>query len=211
MHKRVVVTGLGCISPLGNNVQSTWENILAGKSGVGPITHYDASEFKTKFAAEVKGFDGSELFGSREARRMDRYTQLGVAAALQAVADAGLQISDDNRDRIGVILGTGIGGLATLFEQMQVFIERGPLRVSPFLVPMMLPDSAAGMVAINLGVRGPNLAVVTACATGTNAVGEAGEVIRRGQADVMLAGGSEAAVVPIAMAGLGVMTALSTS
>jgi 3-oxoacyl-[acyl-carrier-protein] synthase II len=210
MHKRVVVTGLGCISPLGNDVQSTWENILAGKSGVGPITHYDASEYKTKFAAEVKGFDGSELFGSREARRMDRYTQLAVATALQAVEDADLKISDDNRDRIGVIIGTGIGGLGTLFEQMQVFAERGPLRVSPFLVPMMLPDSAAGMVAINLGVRGPNLAVVTACATGTNAIGEAGEVIRRGQADVMLAGGSEAAVVPIAMAGLGVMTALST-
>jgi 3-oxoacyl-[acyl-carrier-protein] synthase II len=210
MHKRVVVTGLGCISPLGNDVQSTWENILGGKSGVGPITHYDASEYKTKFAAEVKGFDGSELFGSREARRMDRFTQLAVATALQAVEDADLKISDDNRDRIGVIIGTGIGGLGTLFEQMQVFAERGPLRVSPFLVPMMLPDSAAGMVAINLGVRGPNLAVVTACATGTNAVGEAGEVIRRGQADVMLAGGSEAAVVPIAMAGLGVMTALST-
>lgn len=210
MHKRVVVTGLGCISPLGNNVQTTWKNILAGSSGVGPITHYDASEYKTKFAAEVKGFDGNEIFGSREARRMDRFSQLAVATALQAIEDAGLKISDDNRDHIGVIIGTGIGGLATLFEQMQVFTERGPMRVSPFLVPMMLPDSAAGMVAINLGVRGPNLAVVTACATGTNAVGEAGEVIRRGQADVMLAGGSEAAVVPIAMAGLGVMTALST-
>jgi 3-oxoacyl-[acyl-carrier-protein] synthase II len=210
MYKRVVVTGLGCISPLGNDVQTTWENILAGKSGVGPITHYDASEYKTKFAAEVKGFDGSELFGSREARRMDRFTQLAVATALQAIEDAGLKISDANRDRVGVIIGTGIGGLSTLFEQMKVFMERGPLRVSPFLVPMMLPDSAAGMVAINLGVRGPNLAVVTACATGTNAVGEAGEVIRRGQAEVMLAGGSEAAVVPIAMAGLGVMTALST-
>ena len=210
MHKRVVVTGLGCISPLGNDVQTTWENTLAGKSGVGPITHYDASEYKTKFAAEVKGFDGNEVFGSREARRMDRFTQLAVATALQAVEDAGLKISDANRNRVGVIIGTGIGGLGTLFEQMKVFMERGPLRVSPFLVPMMLPDSAAGMVAINLGVRGPNLAVVTACATGTNAVGEAGEVIRRGQADVMLAGGSEAAVVPIAMAGLGVMTALST-
>ncbi len=210
MYKRVVVTGLGCISPLGNDVQTTWENILAGKSGVGPITHYDASEYKTKFAAEVRGFDGSELFGSREARRMDRFTQLAVATALQAVEDADLKISDANRDSVGVIIGTGIGGLSTLFEQMKVFMERGPLRVSPFLVPMMLPDSAAGMVAITLGVRGPNLAVVTACATGTNAVGEAGEVIRRGQAEVMLAGGSEAAVVPIAMAGLGVMTALST-
>jgi 3-oxoacyl-[acyl-carrier-protein] synthase II len=210
MRKRVVVTGLGCISPLGNDVQTTWENILAGKSGVGPITHYDASEYKTKFAAEVKGFNASQLFGNREARRMDRYTQLAVATTFRAVEDAGLKISDENRDRIGVIIGTGIGGLETLFEQMQIFIDRGPLRVSPFLVPMMLPDSAAGMVAINLGVRGPNLAVVTACATGTNALGEAAEVIRRGQADVMLAGGSEASIIPIAMAGLGVMTALST-
>jgi 3-oxoacyl-[acyl-carrier-protein] synthase II len=141
---------------------------------------------------------------------MDRYTQLAVATTFRAVEDAGLKISDENRDRIGVIIGTGIGGLETLFEQMQIFIDRGPLRVSPFLVPMMLPDSAAGMVAINLGVRGPNLAVVTACATGTNALGEAAEVIRRGQADVMLAGGSEASIIPIAMAGLGVMTALST-
>jgi 3-oxoacyl-[acyl-carrier-protein] synthase II len=210
MRKRVVVTGLGCISPLGNDVQTTWENILAGKSGVGPITHYDASEYKTKFAAEVKGFDANQLFGNREARRMDRYTQLAVATSIQAIENAGVKISDENRDRIGVIIGTGIGGLETLFEQMQVFIDRGPLRVSPFLVPMMLPDSAAGMVAINLGVRGPNLAVVTACATGTNALGEAAEVIRRGQADVMLAGGSEASIIPIAMAGLGVMTALST-
>lgn len=210
MQKRVVVTGLGCISPLGNDVQTTWENILAGKSGVGLITHYDASEYKTKFAAEVKGFDANQLFGNKEARRMDRYTQLAVATTLQAVEDAGLKITEDNRNRIGVIIGTGIGGLETLFEQMQVFIDRGPLRVSPFLVPMMLPDSAAGMVAINLGVRGPNLAVVTACATGTNAMGEAAEVIRRGQADVMLAGGSEASIIPIAMAGLGVMTALST-
>jgi 3-oxoacyl-[acyl-carrier-protein] synthase II len=210
MQKRVVVTGLGCISPLGNDVQTTWENILAGKSGVGLITHYDATEYKTRFAAEVKGFDANQLFGNREARRMDRYTQLAVATTLQAVEDADLKVTNDNRNRIGVIIGTGIGGLETLFEQMQVFTNRGPLRVSPFLVPMMLPDSAAGMVAINLGVRGPNLAVVTACATGTNAVGEAAEVIRRGQADVMLAGGSEASIIPIAMAGLGVMTALST-
>jgi 3-oxoacyl-(acyl-carrier-protein) synthase len=197
MQKRVVVTGLGCISPLGNDVQTTWENILAGKSGVGLITHYDASEYKTKFAAEVKGFDAIQLFGNRDARRMDRYTQLAVATTLQAVEDAGLKITDNNRDRIGVIIGTGIGGLETLFEQMQVFIERGPLRVSPFLVPMMLPDSAAGMVAILLGVRGPNLAVVTACATGTNAVGEAAEVIRRGQADIMLAGGSDDRLIHI--------------
>jgi 3-oxoacyl-[acyl-carrier-protein] synthase II len=210
MRKRVVVTGMGCISPLGNDVQTTWNNLLAGKSGVDLITHYDASEYKTRFAAEVKGFDGDRLFGSREARRMDRFAQFAVATSRQAVEDAGLQINDHNRDSIGVVIGTGIGGLNTLFEQMRVFIERGPSRVSPFLVPMMLPDTGPGMVAIHLGVRGPNLAVVTACATGTNAVGEAAEVIRRGQAEVMLAGGTEAAIIPLAMAGLSVMTALSS-
>ena len=210
VHRRVVITGLGCISPIGNDVDTFWQNILAGKSGVDYITHYDASEYKTRFAAEVKGFDGTALFGHREARRMDRYTQFAIAATLQAVTHANLTIDDSSRDQIGVILGTGIGGLGTLFEQMQVFSERGPLRVSPFLVPMMLPDSAAGMIAIHMGVRGPNMAVVTACATGTNALGEAAEVIRRGQAEVMLAGGSEAAIVPIAMAGMNATSALST-
>lgn len=210
MRKRVVITGMGCISPLGNDVQTTWENLLAGNSGVDWITHYDASEYKTRFAAEVKGFDGNAIFGSRDARRMDRFAQFAVATAQQAVDDARLQITDENRDEIGVVIGTGIGGLNTLFEQMQVFIERGPNRVSPFLVPMMLPDTGPGMVAIHLGVRGPNMAVVTACATGTNAVGEATEIIRRGQAEVMLAGGTEAAIIPLAMAGLSVMTALSS-
>lgn len=210
MRKRVVVTGLGCVSPLGNDVSSTWKSLIVGQSGVGPITHYDAGEYRTKIAAEVKGFDGAALYGSREARRMDRFTQFGLAAAEQAVQDARLDINDGNRDHIGVVIGSGIGGLGTLFEQMQVFHTRGPARVSPFLVPMMIPDTAAGMTAIHLGVRGPNMAVVTACATGTNAVGEAAEIIRRGQADVMLAGGSEASIIPIAMAALSVMTALST-
>jgi 3-oxoacyl-[acyl-carrier-protein] synthase II len=210
MQKRVVITGLGCISPVGNDVPNMWTNILAGQSGVDTITHYDTTDYRSKIAAEVKGFDGAALFGGREARRMDRFTQFGVAAAQQAVSDAQLKISDDNRDRIGVVVGTGIGGLGTLFEQMQVFIDRGPTRVSPFLVPMMIPDTAGGMIAIHLGLRGPNIAVVTACATGTNTVGEGAELIRRGQADVILAGGSEAAIIPIAMAGLGVMTALSS-
>ena len=210
MHKRVVITGLGCISPVGNHPSEMWKNILAGQSGIGPITCYDTTEFKTRIAGEVKGFDGAALFGSREARRMDRYTQFAVASAMQAIDEARLTINDGNRNRIGVVIGTAIGGLGTLFEQMQVYMQRGPQRVSPFLVPMMLPDTAAGIVAIQFGIRGPNMAVVTACATGTNAIGEASEIIRRGQADAMLAGGSEAAIVPIAMAGLGSMTALST-
>jgi 3-oxoacyl-[acyl-carrier-protein] synthase II len=210
VKKRVVVTGLGCISPLGNDVETTWDNILAGKSGMGEITHFDTSDFKTTIAAEVKGFDGEALFGRREARRMDMVAQYALAAALQAFEHSNLEITDDNRDRIGVVAGTGIGGMGTLVKNMKVFNERGPSRVSPFMVPMMLPDTSAGMIAIQLGVRGPNLAVVTACATGTNAVGESAEIIRRGQADVVFAGGSEAAIIPIAIAGMSVMGALST-
>jgi len=210
MRKRVVITGLGCISPIGNNVQESWKNALACQSGADLITHFDASEFKTKFAAEVKGFDGAGIFGSKEARRMDRFTQFALAATLQAMEHARLQVSNANRDRIGVVIGSGIGGLGTLSEQMQVFNERGPSRVSPFMVPMMLPDSGAGTVAIYLGVRGPNMAIVTACATGTNTVGEGAEVIRRGAADVIIAGGSEAVILPIAIAGMSVMGALSS-
>lgn len=209
MRKRVVITGMGCISPVGNDVPTMWKNILAGHSGVSWIDAYDASEYKTKFAAQVKNFDGAAIFGSREVRRMDRFSQFAVAASLQAVQHANLEISDANRDRIGVMIGTGIGGISTLFENMKILLERGPMRVSPFLVPMMLPDTGPGMVAIHLGLRGPNLAIVTACATGTNAIGEATECIRRSQADVILAGGSEAAIIPIAMAGLNVMGALS--
>jgi 3-oxoacyl-[acyl-carrier-protein] synthase II len=210
MRKRVVITGMGCISPLGNDISTLWSNILAGKSGVGLITHYDTSRFEVKIGAEVKDFDAVALFGTRDARRMDRFVQFALAATFQAVEHADLAISESNRDRIGVMLGTGIGGMNTLFQQMEVFYQRGPDRVSPFLVPMMLPDTAAGMVAIQLGVRGPNMAIVSACASGTNAIGEAAEVIRRGSADVIITGGSEAVIVPIAMAGLGVMNALST-
>ena len=210
MQNRVVITGIGCISPVGNDGITLWENLTAGRSGVDRITHYDTTDYKTKIAAEVKGFDGVALFGNREARRMDRFTQFAVAASMQAVEDSGLVIDDSNRDRIGVVIGSGIGGIESLFENILAFIERGPFRVSPFMVPMMLPDSGSGMVAIYLGVRGPNMAVVTACATGTNAVGEATEIIRRNQADIILAGGSEAAIIQIAMSGLGVMGALST-
>ena len=210
MRKRIVVTGLGCLSPLANDWPNTWKALAAGISGVAPITHFDASRYKTRFAAEVKGFDPVALFGSKEARRMDRFTQFALAAALQAVEHSGLKIDDANRDRVGALIGTGIGGVATMTEQITVLAERGPDRVSPFLVPMMLADTAPGIVAIKLGIRGPNLAVITACATGSNTIGEAAEMIRRGSADAILAGGAEAAVVPLALAGLGVMNALST-
>jgi 3-oxoacyl-[acyl-carrier-protein] synthase II len=210
MRKRVVITGLGCISPLGNNMLDTWEAVIAGKSGAAPITLFDATNHKTRFACEVKGFDGAALLGSKEIRRMDRFTQFAVAATLEAVSHANLTIDDSNRDRIGVLIGTGIGGIGTIVEQTTAYLEKGPDRVSPFLVPMMIADNAAGSVAIRLGVRGPNGAYVTACATGSNAVGEGAEVIRRGAAEIMLVGGSEASIVGVAMAGLNVMTALST-
>jgi 3-oxoacyl-[acyl-carrier-protein] synthase II len=171
---------------------------------------FDASRHKTRFAAEVKGFDPISMFGSREARKMDRFTQFAAAATLEALEGSGLKIDESNRGRVGIVIGTGIGGIGTIMDQAEVLRERGPERVSPFLVPMMISDSAAGMLAIRLGARGPNMALATACASGNNAIGEAMEMIRRGSADAMIAGASEGALVPLAMAGMNVMGALST-
>jgi 3-oxoacyl-[acyl-carrier-protein] synthase II len=210
MRKRVVVTGLGCVSPVGNNVKDTWQALLTGKSGAAPITAFDASAHKTRFAAEVKGFDPVALFGTRDARKMDRFTQLATAATLEAIAQSGLTIDESNRDRVGILIGTGIGGILTLVEQYEILRQRGPERVSPFLIPMMISDGAAGNIAIRVGARGANMSLATACASGTNALGEAAEMIRRGAADVMIAGSSEAAISAIAMAGMNAMTALST-
>ncbi len=210
MRERVVVTGLGCVSPLGLNRQETWRALLAGKSGAGPITHFDASHHKTRFAAEVKGFDAVAHFGIREARKMDRFAQFAIAAAEEAMEQACLKIDQANRDRVGIIIGTGIGGITTMMETYDVLLQRGAERVGPFLIPMMISDSAAGILAIRTGARGPNMSLATACATGTNALGEAAAMIRRGAADIMLVGSSEAAIVPLAMAGLNAMTALST-
>jgi len=210
MGRRVVVTGMGCLSPVGNNVEETWDSLLAGKSGAGEITLFDASKHKTQFAAEVKGFDATTLFGVKEARRMDRFTQFATAAALEALEQSGLKIDESNRDRIGVLIGSGIGGIGTILDQTAVMNERGPDRLSPFLIPMMISDSASGMLAIRVGARGPNMSLATACASGNNAIGEALEMIRRGAADAMIAGASEAALVSLAMAGMNVMGALST-
>ena len=210
MRKRVVVTGLGCMSPVGNNVTDTWQALLAGKSGAAPITAFDASAHKTRFAAEVKDFDPAALFGTRDARKMDRFTQLATAATLEALAQSGLVIDESNRDRVGILIGSGIGGILTLVEQYEVMRQRGPDRVSPFLIPMMISDGAAGNIAIRVGARGTNMSLATACASGTNALGEAAEMIRRGAVDVMIAGSSEAAISAIAMAGMNAMTALST-
>lgn len=209
-RKRVVITGMGCVSPLGNDVASTWEGLLAGRSGVGPITQFDASEFKTRFAAEVKGFDADSLLGRKDARRMDRFAQLAVVATREALEQSGLRVAESNSYRVGAIIGTGIGGIGTILAEAQKFAERGPRWVSPFMVPMMLPDTAAGQIAIQFGLRGPNLAVVTACASGSNAIGEAAEIIRRGSADAMIAGGAEGSIVAVAVAGFNVMDAISS-
>lgn len=210
MRKRVVVTGLGCVSPVGNNVKDTWQALLAGQSGAGPITAFDASAHKTRFAAEVKGFDAAALFGTRDARKMDRFAQMATAATLEAMEHANFKVDESNRDRVGILIGSGIGGIITILEQYDVMRERGPERVSPFLIPMMIADSASGNLAIRTGARGPNMSLATACASGTNALGEAAEMIRRGAADVMIAGASEAAISSLSMAGMNVMTALST-
>jgi 3-oxoacyl-[acyl-carrier-protein] synthase II len=201
---------LGCVSPLGNDVQSTWNSAVNGKSGVDNITHFDPSEFKTHFAAEVKDFNPKDYVNHKDARRMDRFTQFSVAATEQALNASGYEVTDTNRDRIGAVIGTGIGGIGALHDSEATFYEKGPLRVSPFMVSMMLPDASAGQIAIQFGIRGPNMAVVTACASSANAIGEAAAIIRRGQAEAMVAGGSEAAIVPISLAGFNVMDAIST-
>ncbi len=210
MNRRVVMTGLGAVTPVGNDVSTMWNNLLAGTSGAGPITLFDATGFKTHFACEVKGFEAGAFLGKKEARRMDRFTQFALVAAQQALADSALVIDATNTARIGSYIGTGIGGISTLETELRQMVVKGPDRVNPFLVPMMLPDSAAGQIAIQFGLRGPNMAIVTACASGNNAIGEATECIRRGAADVMIAGGAEAGVTPIAVAGFNNMTAIST-
>lgn len=209
MKRRVVITGLGTLNPLGNDAATTWENILQGASGIGPITRFDAGEFKTRFAGEVKAFDPVALFGRKEARRMERISQLALAAANQALQDAALDGKVD-RDRVGVALGSGVGALSAMVDNTETLREKGPHRISPFFMPMMLPDTPAATISIAHGFRGPNMAIATACASGNNALGEATRIIERGDADVMFAGGSEACVMPLAIAAFSVMGALST-
>ena len=211
MNKRVVITGMGIISPVGNNLESAWSAIVSGQSGIGPITLYDTTDHTTKIAGEVKDFDPVAEFGAREARRMDRYTQLAMVATGEAIEHSGIEVTESNRYRIGAIIGTGIGGIGTLLQQAARMAKSGPHFVSPYMIPMMLPDTASGKVAIEHGLRGPNMAISTACASGNNAIGEAAEIIRRDMADVMVAGGAEAGVVDVALAGFASMGALSTS
>jgi len=207
---RVVVTGMGMISPVGLDVESTWQALLTGQSGAGPITQFDPEGYDTRFGCEATGFDPLQYIDRKEVRRQDRFTQFAVAASLQAVEQAGLKIGPDNATDVGVVIGSGIGGLMTLSEQIKVLMERGPGRVSPFLVPMMISDTAAGQVSITLGAKGPNWGTVSSCATSAHALGEAFETIRRGDAQVIISGGSEAPIVPIAVAAFNSARALST-
>ncbi len=209
MRRRVVVTGLGCVTPVGNDVATTWQALLDGKSGGGPITRFDSSKHKLHFACEVKGFDPSLYMDRKEAKRSDLYTQFALAAAVQAMRDAGFEHGGYDPLMTGVIVGSGIGGIATFEAQHDVFREAGPNRISAFFVPMFIGDIAAGVVSMRFGAKGPNFATQSACATSAHAIGEACRHVSYGDADVMIAGGSEAAVSPMAMAGFANMQALS--
>lgn len=208
MH--VVVTGLGALTPVGNDVTTSWENLKAGQSGIGRISLFDASNLATQIAGEVKQFEPKQHFDVKEARRLERFVQFTVVAAREAVADAHLEIDERNNENIAVIVGSGVGGAMAAPEQAKILETRGARRVSPFFIPMILVDTAAAQVAIDFGIKGPNLAIVSACATGANAIGEAAELIRRGDVDVVICGGTEACLAPLAVAGFNVMGAIST-
>jgi 3-oxoacyl-[acyl-carrier-protein] synthase II len=208
--KRVVITGIGCFSPLGHDIDTTWQNLIAGKSGIGEITLFDASNYETKIAAEVKGFEPNTYIDRKASRRMDRFSQLSVAASLQAVERSGIHIDAGNDDQVGIIMGSGIGGLTTLYEQTKVLVENGPSRVSPFLIPMMISDMAAAQVSITLGIKGVNLCTTSACSSSSDAIGVAYELLRRGDAQAAIAGGSEAIINPIGISAFNALKALST-
>ena len=208
--RRVVVTGLGMISPLGLDVQSSWQAIIQGKSGVGYITHFDAKDYPVRIAAEVKGFDPTKYIELKEVKKMDRFIHFAIAATEMAIADSKLKITPENSERIGIVIGSGMGGLPTIEYYHQVLLEKGWKRVSPFFIPMVIINLAAGQISIKYGIKGPNLAVTTACATGNHSIGKAFRMIQYGDADVMIAGGTEAVITPMAVAGFAIMRALST-
>jgi 3-oxoacyl-[acyl-carrier-protein] synthase II len=210
MKRRVVITGMGAVTPVGTGVQEFWQSLLDGKSGIDYVTRIDTSQLPTKIGGEVKNFDPSQYIDKKEARRMDRFAQFAVASAKMALEHAQIDMEKVRKDRVGVVLGSGVGGMETLEEQMKVLYEKGPGRVSPFVVPMMISNMAAGQVAITFGVTGPNLTIVTACASGTNAVGDAFKLIQNGKADIVITGGSEASITPLAFAGFCSMKAMST-
>ncbi|RIP35764.1 beta-ketoacyl-[acyl-carrier-protein] synthase II [Staphylococcus gallinarum] len=210
-EQRVVITGVGALSPLGNDVKSSWDNALNGVNGIDTITRIDTKDYNVHLAGELKDFNIEDHIDKKEARRMDRFTQYAVVAAREAVKDAKLEINDDNANNIGVWIGSGIGGMETFEIAHSQLLERGPRRVSPFFVPMLIADMATGQVSIDLGAKGPNGATVTACATGTNSIGDAFKIIQRGDADAMITGGSEAPIAHMAIAGFSASRALSTN
>lgn len=210
MENRVVVTGVGAVTPIGNDAKTFWDGLLAGKSGIGMITAFDTTDYPAKIAAEVKDFNPEDYMDRKEVKRTDRFVQFALAAAQMAVKDAGLDINQENAERVGVYIGSGIGGLSTLEDQHNILLEKGPRRVSPFFVPMMIANMASGQVSITLGAKGPNSAAITACASATHSIGDAFKIIQRGHADVMITGGAEASIRPLAVAGFCNAKALST-
>ena len=208
-RKRVVVTGLGAVTPIGNTLAEYWEGLLSGRNGIGPITLFDASRHDCRIAGEVKRFSPHEYMDRKEAKRMDRFAQFGVAASKSAIADAQFVINELNAEQVGVIIGTGVGGLKVLEDQQEIYLTKGPDRCSPFMIPTMIANMAAGLTAIHIGAKGPNCCTVTACASGANAVGDAFRLIQNGYAQAMICGGTEAAVTPLALAGFASSRALS--
>ncbi|WP_024546055.1 beta-ketoacyl-ACP synthase II [Picosynechococcus sp. NKBG15041c] len=207
---RVVITGLGAITPIGNTLQEYWEGLMTGRNGIDVVTAFDASQHTCRIAGEVKGFDPLDFIPKKEAKRMDRFSQFAVAASKQALADAGLEINPENAPDIGVIIGTGVGGIKVMEDQQEIYLEKGPSRCSPFMIPMMIANMAAGLTAIHTGAQGPNSCTVTACAAGSNAVGEAFRLVQQGYAKAMISGGTEAAITPLSFAGFASARALST-
>ncbi|CCO08496.1 beta-ketoacyl-ACP synthase II [Desulforamulus hydrothermalis] len=210
MSKRVVITGMGVISPIGIGLADFWESLTAGVSGIARITRFDPSEYSTQIAGEVKDFDYSKYLDKKEGRRMDKFSQYAVVAAAMALEDAGLDLAALDKDRTGVIVGSGIGGMETFEEQCRVLVNRGPGRISPFLIPMMIANIAAGQIAIKFGLRGPNITTITACASSGNAIGDAYKLIQRGGAETVITGGTEAPITPLSVAGFCAMKAMST-
>jgi 3-oxoacyl-[acyl-carrier-protein] synthase II len=209
-RKRVVVTGLGAITPIGNTLTEYWEGLMSGQNGIGPITLFDASRHDCRIAGEVKGFDPHAYLDRKDAKRMDRFAQFAVSASKQAIADARFVINDLNAEQVGVLIGTGIGGLKVLEDQQEVYLTKGPDRCSPFMIPMMIANMAAGLTAIHTGAKGPNSCSVTACAAGSNAIGDAFRLVQQGYAQAMICGGTEAAVTPLSVAGFAACKAMST-
>ena len=208
--RRVVITGLGMVSPVGLDVKTSWESILAGKSGIGPVTHFDVSDFSVRFCGSIKGFDASTIMNSKDARKMDTFIQYGMAAAIEAMNDSGLEVTEANAERIGVAIGSGIGGLGTIERNYDAYRDGGPRKISPFVIPAAIINMISGHVSIRYGLKGPNIALVTACATATHSIGDAARIIEYGDADVMLAGGAEMASTALGLGGFAAARALST-